>query len=286
MNARERSNAMKHRIVLAVLLTITTVAMDACGVGPGGCCCERELGLGRSETIRGSGSVIRVTRSVAGIDAVALATVGALRVEFGDREELVIEGEDNIIEHIDTEVDDGTLKIENMWRYSLHPTEPLTYFLTVRKLDAVILSSSGDAILPDIEARSFSIRVSSSGDLTTGKVEAGHLDVAVSSSGDVSVRDLNSESLEVSLSSSGAFTIGGGTVIEQDVRLSSSGTYRAEDLESERADIRLSSSGSAYVLVTEDLRAVLSSSGSVYYSGNPRVRQQTGSSGRVKRLDV
>jgi hypothetical protein len=277
---------MKHRIVLVVLLVAMTVGLESCGIGPRGCCCAGGPEWSTAEKIRGSGRIVRVNRVVGDIDAVRLATIGTLHIEFGEREELIIEGEDNIIEHIETDVEHGTLKIANERRYNLRPTEPVDYYLTVEKLEGIALSSAGDAYAPDIEASRFWISVSSSGELETGRIATGQLEVSISSSGDVSIPYLESKSLEASLSSSGGLVIEGGTVVEQDIRLSSSGSYRARDLESDRADVRVSSSGSAYVLVTEDLNARMSSSGSVYYSGNPRVKQRTSSSGRLMRLDV
>jgi hypothetical protein len=281
-----RRPAVKHHLSLIVLLATMAVSIGSCGVGPRGCCCADGPDWAAGERVKGSGDVIRVDRSVGGFDEVHLATIGTLHIEMGDREELVIEGEANIIEHIEVEVRGGTLKIANERNYNLRPTEPLDYYLTVRDLKGIALSSAGDAFAPDITSPHFSIRVSSSGSLETGSIETRHLDVSVSSSGDVSIPDLESDNLDVSLSSSGELAIHGGRVDAQDVRVSSSGTYGARDLESRRAQVRLSSSGNAYIRVSEDLDARLSSSGSVYYMGNPRVRQQTSSSGRLRRLDV
>jgi len=277
---------MIHRVLLLALLVAMTIGLESCGIGPRGCCCAEGPEWKTADKIRGSGNIVRVTRSPQGIDAVRLATIGTLHIEFGDREELVIEGEDNIVAHIVTEVDDGDLKIVNESRCSLRPTEPLDYYLTVEHLEGIGLSSAGDAVAPDINAPDFWISVSSSGELKTGWIETERLEVRLSSSGDVSIPGLKSESLDVSLSSSGDLVIGGGSVVEQKIRLSSSGSYRAEDLKSGRVDVRLTSSGDAYVRVTEDLNAKMTSSGSVYYSGNPRVSHRTTSSGRLRRLDV
>jgi hypothetical protein len=277
---------MTHRIVLAALLITMTVGLESCGIGPRGCCCAGGPDWRTSERVSGSGNVVQVTRSLSGIDAVHLATVGTLHIEFGDREELVIEGEDNIIAHIEIEVDDGELRIENEPGYNLRPKEPLDYHLTVKRLEGIGLSSAGDAVAPDISAASFRINVSSSGELETGRIETDRLEVRVSSSGDVNISSLESKGVDVSLSSSGGLAVGGGTVEEQTIRLSSSGSYRAEDLVSEYADVRVSSSGNAYIMVTGNLNAKMSSSGSVYYSGNPRVSQRSSSSGRLRRLDV
>jgi hypothetical protein len=277
---------MIHRVLLVLLLTAMTVGAESCGVCPGGCCCAGRPGWGMGERVEGSGEVVRVERKVRGFTEVGLATIGTLHVEVGKQEALVIRGEENIVEHIVTEVRRGMLTISNERGYNLRPTEPLEYYLTIRDLEGVSLSSAGDAYIPDIEASRFRIRISSAGDLEARSIKAKHLDVRISSSGDATIGDVEARTLDVSISSAGDLAIGGGSVESQDVRISSSGSHRASRLRSRRADVRISSSGDAHIMVTEELDARLSSSGSVLYSGDPRIRQHRSSSGKLKRLDV
>ena len=67
--------------------------------------CRLEIGEG----VRGNGEVVTETRALSGVDAVELACQGDLVIELGDREELVVEAESNLMDLISTDIDDGEL---------------------------------------------------------------------------------------------------------------------------------------------------------------------------------
>jgi len=254
--------------------------------------------------IRGSGNVVQEKREVSGIDGVELGTIGTLHIEFGDKEELTIEAEDNLIEYFDTEVQGGILVIENNSRSSLRPRRPVRYFLTVKELNDMETSSAGDIEAPDIktdrlritvnsagnistgdiDVKTLDIRIRSAGEIDLGKVVAEDTEIDIGSSGDVSLESLEGKMLVVDIGSSGDLEIWGGHVDEQDVTINSSGDYMGKRLECNRAEVYSGSSGDATVWVVEDLEASLGSSGDVNYVGDPHVRKRAGSSGRVHRI--
>jgi len=236
------------------------------------------------EKIHGSGKVVKEERQVSGITGVALATLGKLRIELGDKEKLIIEAQENLLQYFETNVNNGILKIKTRNFINIRPTKPVKYFLTVKELDTIVLSSSGDIRAPDLKANKFSVTSSSSGDLEMGDLDVDVLKVRLSSSGDVSIKELTAKMLDVVISSSGDLHISGGEVEEQEIIISSSGKYKAKNLESARANVRISSSGDATIRVRDYLNSTLSSSGSVYYIGNPSVDTKSSSSGKVKKL--
>jgi hypothetical protein len=215
--------------------------------------------------VRGSGQVVNETRSISGVSSVALTMPGTLYISLGNDEELRIEAEDNIIEHIQTNVRGSKLQIEKEPGVNLQINGPLNYYLTVTKLESIENSSSGDVEVEDILSDSLSIKLSSSGNLM--------------------MRSLEGSSLRVELTSSGDVEILGGEVQEQNIRLSSSGEFQARDLVSERADVNLTSSGSATIQVSERISGRLSSSGNIYYVGNPSLDVSTSSSGKIEQID-
>jgi hypothetical protein len=219
------------------------------------------IGLGDGETIRGSGNVVEETRAVSKFTGVELATLGTLHIEVSDRESLLIEAEDNLMEYLETEVRNGRLRIETQEDVNLRATRPVNYYLTVTGLDTIVITSSGDIQASDLEAGRFSITIDSSGNLEIGMLKA--------------------DTLEVDIGSSGDLDIGGGQVEMQNVNINSSGNYRAQDLESTEAEVRLNSNGSATIWVHDYLRATLSSSGDLRYRGDPEVDATTSSSGDV-----
>lgn len=233
------------------------------------------------EQIRGSGRVVKDERQVSGFHGVNLATIGKLYIEFGDREELVIEAEDNLIKYFETEVIQGILRIRTRRGVNLRPRKKVYYYLTVKNLDTVKTSSSGDIYVPKLNTDTFYASVSSSGDLSMEGLEAESLQVRISSSGDISFDELKADRLDLKISSSGDCKIFDGSVDEQSIGISSSGNFLAKNLDSNRADVYVSSSGDARVRVRDHLKARISSSGDIYYYGNPYVDKKETSSGRV-----
>lgn len=246
-------------------------------------CIECTLDAGQTR-VTGSGRVVEVEHRISGVTGVHLATFGDLKIYLGEKEKLVIEAEDNLVDLFEVNVEDGVLEIETRRHFSLRPRKKVRYYLTVKQLDTIIISSSGDIDAPSVESGKFDIRSSSSGDLTIRGIDALEVKARMSSSGDVDIGKLNARQLDVDISSSGDLTIDRGEVRFQSLKLSSSGDYSAGDLISANVDASLSSSGDALVHVDGVLNARLSSSGSLYYSGDASVRATVSSAGRVRRI--
>jgi len=237
------------------------------------------------EEIRGSGNVIREERDVSGFTGVKVSNQGDLKIELGDREKLVIEAEDNLMEYIETYVEDGVLKIGTEPNINLRTKKPIRYFLTAKKLDYLATSSSGDIEAPALKAKDFTVKISSSGDIEIDEIEAEEVSIGISSSGDVKIDTIGTGSLSVRISSSGDLKIGRGKVETQDINISSSGNYEGGSVESRKTEVRISSSGDAKVWVTEYLDVHLSSSGDLYYKGDPeKFYQKETSSGDVIKM--
>jgi len=244
-------NKTRQPILLATLV-LATLVLSACGT---------VVLQGNRNAVRGSGKVVEETRPVSGVTGVELATLGPLNIEVGDIESLRIEAEDNLMEHIETEVIGGKLRIGTQNNVNLDPKRSVKYYLTVISLDTIVISSSGDIQAPDLEAGKFSITIASSGDLEMGV--------------------LNADTLAVNISSSGNLDIAGGQVKTQNVTINGSGKYTAKDLESGEAEVNINSSGSATIWVLDSLKANLSSSGDLRFHGDPTLDATANSSGDI-----
>jgi hypothetical protein len=237
-----------------------------------------------SQTIRGSGRIDQEERPVESFTGVNLATFGNLYIELGRKEQLIIEAEDNLLEYFEVYVRGDILIIKTQRGVRLRPKKAVKYYLTVKKLDKIIASSSGNIEAPKLEAKRFSVVSSSSGNILVDGFDVTSLEANLSSSGNVRIDDLRGKTLQINISSSGNLNIEDGKIDEQDVTLSSSGCYRARDLESLEADVHISSSGGATIRVHNYLRASLSSSGTLSYAGDPEVDQQIRGSGRIRQI--
>lgn len=242
---------MKQRIRFAVVVSVMVLSVLACQVG----------GL---TGVRGSGNVVEEVREVSGFTGVALAGIGDLTIEVGERESLGIEAEDNLMTYLETEVRNGVLEIGVQDGVNLNSTRPVRFYLTVEELDTIVLSGSGDIEAPDLEAERFSVTISGSGDVKMG--------------------DLSADILNVTISGSGNLDIAGGRVEDQDITISGSGEYQAGGLNSGSVEMTISGSGNATIWATDSLDVRISGSGSVNYYGNPRTTFSASGSGEVNSL--
>lgn len=247
-----------HAAASITFLRASLLALAAAAVAAS---CTLSVGGG----IRGSGDVTSETRSVSGFSVVAVTNQGDLDVEIGGDEKLVVTAEANLLPHITSQVRDGKLILGTARGVSLRPTKPIRYILTVRALEGLETSSSGDIKADRLEAERFSLRSSSSGDIDVGELSANELTASLSSSGDVSIT--------------------GGQIDFLDLDLSSSGDYDAEEVGCRQASVRITSSGDASIRVEERLEATLTSSGNLYYRGDAQVDARTTSAGKVRRMD-
>jgi hypothetical protein len=233
-------------------------------------------------TVRGSGRLAEEERPVSGLTGVELATFGDLSIQVGDKEELRIEAEHNLMRYIETDLRNGTLVIKTRNGVSLRNRRPVRYFLTVKELESIKISGSGDVEAADLEARRFDATTNGSGDLKMGDLDTDTLQVRLSGSGDMAMYDLRAEALEVEITGSGVLDIAGGQVERQAVTVTGSGDYRARGLESAEAEVRLTGSGAATMRVEDDLKVTITGSGDLHYVGDPRVDSKATGSGDVR----
>ncbi len=212
--------------------------------------------------IKGSGDVETEKRDLSGFTGVQTATAIDIYLTQGNKFEVIVEADDNLIEHIVTKVDDGVLKVY-FDRVNVTWSEKKVVHVTMKDIDYIKASSAGDVIGKTlIKAEDLKIRTSSAGDVRL-EVIAKSLDLSTSSSGDITLSG-EADYLEASTSSAG--------------------DIKAYELTVKEADINASSAGDVKITVTERLYARASSAGDIYYRGNPeKVDARSSSAGDVVR---
>jgi len=111
--------------------------------------------------------VITETRPVSGIHGVSLTAYGELNITQGDAESLIIQGDDNIVPHILSEVDDGilTIRFDDNWGSFYKATETLQFNLTLKNIDTITFSGAGRIKSASLSADALSIFLSGAGDV-------------------------------------------------------------------------------------------------------------------------
>jgi hypothetical protein len=287
---------MNRRITFTILVAVLALTTMACELS--GILVENNIGTAE----RGSGNVVEETRPVSGVTGVDLATIGTVIIQVGDNESLRIEAEDNLMKYFETDLRGGTLRISTTpLTVNLRPTKPVHFLLTVKDLERVSISGSGDIQVPDLETNEFRVDIGGSGDVSMGNLNADRLEiyiggsgnvntdlvkvstfrVEINGSGDINLIELDAVDLSLDVNGSGNLRIDDGTVVDQEIDVNGSGNFRAEDLASKNAYIRIGGSGNSTVWVTESLDVRINGSGNVHYYGRPTVSSTGNGSGNI-----
>ena len=216
-----------------------------------------------SARVDGSGKVTTDNRQVSKVSAVELRGFGDLDIVQGDTESLSLTGEDNILPLITTEVDSkGTLHIGVKKGESVTTHEKLKYSLSVKSLNGLVLSGSGNIHVKELK-------------------NSGTFDVSLEGSGNVKLERIEANALKVSLAGSGGVTVAG-EAPEQTVDIAGSGDYEAAKLKSKTAKLSVAGSGDVEIWATDTLDVSVDGSGDVEYKGKPTVKKQVHGSGSVE----
>ena len=213
------------------------------------------------ESVSGNGHVAEETRNTGGFHSLKVSSGIDVFITQGDDEFLRLEADENLLEHIKTEITDGELKIYT--DVNIRMARSKKVFLGYEKLKSIHISSAGDVNGENaMHTDDLKLRLSSAGDL---KLE------------------LIADEIDLDISSSGNVTLAGKTgYLKAD--LSSAGELDAFELEAGKADVSVSSAGDARIYVTDEARFKCSSAGDIVYKGNPKILDMhTSSAGDIRR---
>ncbi len=216
--------------------------------------------------VKGNGNITTVERSVGDYDAIGLAGWFDVDLVAGNEGKITLEGESNLLEHIETEVKNGKLTIKVEKGINLKPSSwenGIKITVPIESINSVVLSGSGDIVgKTTIKTNSFKTAMSGSGDITL---------------------DVESDSVDVSMSGSGDITLSG-TTNSFDVTISGSGDVKAYALEANNVNATVSGSADIKVTAKKMLKARVSGSGDIRYRGNPqKVDTKTSGSGDISK---
>jgi hypothetical protein len=246
---------MSQRFISIILLIAMTLSLTAC--------VTIEFG-GGAGIVRGSGNIIRETRSVSGFNSVLITGSGEATLTVGDAEGVVIEADDNIIPLLETTVQGSQLVISLKPGSSFSTSRTIRYTISAKTLNGLTLSGSANASVSAVQAEAFT--------------------AATSGSGNIKIADLQGQSLTARTSGSGNIEVSGGKVSSAAITCSGSGNFTGGNLQSNTVQATTSGSGDITVWAKETLNARTTGSGNVRYYGQPAVTRAETGSGRVTSL--
>jgi len=207
---------------------------------------------GKGEKIKGNGNVTTITRTTSDYDRISCAGSFDYILVAGTEGKITIEGEENLLKYVVTEVKDDKLIIKTEKNINLSPSTNKTIKVTIPFKDIDNISLAG------------------SGDLTnTDTIISNELKVSLAGSGDI-VLNIETTSVKGSIAGSGNLTLKGNTN-NLVANVAGSGDFHGFNLQANNTDVSIAGSGDAEVVSKENLKARIAGSGDIEYKGNPKI---------------
>jgi hypothetical protein len=203
-----------------------------------------------AQKVNGNGKVTTITRTTGDYEGIKCSGSFDYILVAGTEGKITLEGEENLLQYVITEVKGKDLIVKVEDRVNLRTSMNKTIKVTIpfKDINSVSLSGSGDLWNED-------------------KITATDFDVTLAGSGDVTVH-VEANSISSSLAGSGDLTLKGSTD-SLEANVSGSGDFDGSKLESNHTDVSLAGSGDAEVVSNKSLKARVAGSGDIEYSGNP-----------------
>lgn len=168
----------------------------------------------------------------------------------GKEGKIKIEGEENLLPYIITQVKGNSLvvKVEDNISLSTSGSKTIKITIPFESISSVALAGSGDLWTED-------------------NINSDKLQVSLAGSGDVTIKT-KSNAVQASLAGSGDLSLKGSTN-KLKASIAGSGDIHAFELTSEYTDVAISGSGDAKVVSNKELKARIAGSGDIKYKGNP-----------------
>lgn len=207
-------------------------------------------------SIKGNGKVTEEVRQVEEFDQVKVNRGMNVYITQGSPAKVVVIADNNLHEVIETEVEDGVLKVtinENIrW------AKEKKVMITVEKLTGVEATSGANA-------------------WSQNQIMSGNMELKATSGANLTL-DVNAKYLKADCSSGANIKLSG-LAKEAELETSSGANLKGQELKADQCKMRASSGGNVSSTVVEKLEAKASSGGNIVYFGEPTSTDIDASSG-------
>ncbi len=238
---------MKKLIITSIFLTLT-ISVSA-------------QSWWNSKRVRGNGNVTTEVRKTSDYDAVSSAGSFDIRLVPGKEGKITLNGEENLMKYIITEVKRGKLVIKVKKNTNVRFTRKFVVTVPYRDIEKVSLAGSGDIS-------------------NKGTIEANTFGISLAGSGDINLT-LDTKTVKTSVAGSGNIRLNGETNVLS-CSIAGSGDIHAYGLSTKSTTVSVAGSGNVKTTVSESIKARVAGSGSIYYKGNPdKIDSKSSGSGRI-----
>ncbi len=232
---------MKQKVIILLVAFFSFVLPSCIFMGP---------------SISGNGHVVEENRKVKDFDGIKVSRGMNVYINQGDRIKVVVKADENLLDAVITEVEDGILKVYSEAR--IRKSKSKKVYVTVVDIES-IKSSSGSNVY------------------SSGTLKSENLELSCSSGANMKL-EINANEVDASTSSGANMSLDG--ITKEFIGKSSSGAnLKAGDLKTKNCQLETSSGANIWISVDGELDASASSGGNIYYYGSPKNTSIKNSSG-------
>lgn len=213
-----------------------------------------------------NGSYLEEDRSIGSFKGVAAGGSLDVKIAMGNKESIRLEGDQEAIAELITEVKEGILTIRPKTKWSdwsrRYKRPDITVYITARKITSLTMSGSGNMEVQNT-------------------INAAELVTTLSGSGTIKATT-STKSLTGVISGSGSVKISG-KANDSNLTISGSGAFDGKGFSVETLSAQISGSADVYIDVSKSIDAVISGSGTISYSGSPSIKKTIIGSGSIRK---
>lgn len=206
-------------------------------------------------------------RAVGSFRGIAAGGSLTVKVTMGDKESVRLEGDEDAIAELITEVKKDILIIRPRTKWNdwsrRYKNASVTVYITARRLSSLTMSGSG------------SMSVANS-------INTSELVATLSGSGSIKATT-NCRSFVGVISGSGSLNING-EASDSNLTLSGSGSFAGKGFSTQKLSAQISGSANIYIRAENNIEAVISGSGSILYTGDPKIQKTVIGSGSIRKV--
>jgi len=233
----------------------------------------------------------RDLRQVEGFTKIDLRGEGNIELTQGDKFELIIEAEPQLLDRITTELEGNTLVLaieKGEMRFQTH--EPIIYYITMPVVEGIRIAGSGKLEATSLNGQTFLLDLPGSATVNIGQLDITVLTINMPGSAKIRINGLKAEASTIHIQGSGnlempqfeaerlTVNIQGtgnicvqGTCSQQTISMPGVGNYQARMLKSQQATVHSPGLGNASLWVTDQLVVNMSGMGHIRYYGDAKL---------------
>ncbi len=212
-------------------------------------------------SVKGNGDVVEERREVGNFNEIKTSRGMNVYLSQGTNQKVLVEADSNLMDAIETKVDDSTLVITTS--KNIRRSKSLKVFVTAPQINNIRTTAGSN--------------VYSENQLKTEKLEL------TASAGSNMRLDVDANNMDVSATAGSNINIEGKSEVFT-AKATSGSNIKAEDLTVEDCNARTTSGANIWIHVNSKLDGKASSGGNIFYSGNPKsVNSESSSGGNVRK---